>query len=1281
MGVKAADIVCYPSEFNQTISSDYTQKFDVYLQSRNRVSMKTLIFSTDHRVVPVEKSVVGEKATVHFEVMCLGMQGGSVIRGALQFVAEGTEFEIPYEFTVAGRSEDGMVPTVATLKEFAALAEKDYEKALKMFCSSYFVTFPFMKDLKLRAFYETLIHGANSGRAMEEFLVAKAGKHQMVLTAEAAAHVYLEPLEGGNEGEQVLTCDEIDDMAMVSGDTLAMKSRKKSKSGKYADLHYTLGADGKEEESLTGAIVLKMEYPGFCELTLEATAPFIRLKTERLSTSDFRNEESTAVVTFEILPEHLYQGENFGSIRVILPDRVYEAKVTAELLRKVSEGRQKRLMNSHLYAELYDCFIAYQICTPAEQSKYVDRMKEIVSYRRKEAPEEIRPALAMAYLYHASGEMEEFRSVMEAVYDEVSEHRKEDVEAYCFYLYLRYLMKPGTEQKDTVARLLKKYYVDRMDSLYLLLMLIRVDDQRLENDELAYEMLREQFHKGCRSPLLYLSACQMINRHTEKVKKLEGFELQSVLFGARHRILTPDAVDAITALIMYEKDFRAPVYRLACYLYEAVPKKTTLAAILCVLIGGRKIGEQFFPYYEKGIIEDVRLTGLYENYLSSVPMGLSKPMPTELLLFCADKEDLNLTSREHLYHNVVTYFPKESQIYREYKDHMETYAIEQLFAGRYNTNLLELYNEFLFAEMIDERVAPVLPVMLSMKRLTCEAGAANWVILRYPEIAGEYRYAMKNGEVCLPVYDTEDAIIVFEDNRGVRYANFRYQLKSLMDHEDFMDLCRKYGTNDMILKVLDSRALLDKKNRKPEQIYSLMVLLDMAEVAHGYKEKIVTSLISYCEETGHKDAMDSFLLKLDSDNLDPKDRHRLVELLSERGFIKETYQILHKYGLEGYSVDVRQNVARFEVLRTSYDYDPFLLGICLDLYRQKRTNHVLLSYLIRYFNGITEEMLELLDAGEAYEHIEWADFPERLLAQMMFTGHMDRLGEVFRLYLKVWQEQQKPLFTPIVNAYFVLKCHNHFLGLEPEDEEVYQYLEQKLMDDPKYDFADICKIDLLFQYSKKGLLEKKRSTLAKNLMEELYAKGYLFAFYTKLRKHFDLPRTLNGRVILEHRSTEADRVIMEYEIVPRSTLVENEGAGEAVLTAKKPKKPAAKPAAGTEDASGLKTEEGTEQDTRKKGRTTCVMDPVYPGIFAVAMTLFHDEALSYQVVEEKDHTILSTGENKIFDSRHHRSIRKGSRFDKLNNIAGVSNIDVELEALLTELTETDILIEKLYPLA
>ena len=68
-----------------------------------------------------------------------------------------------------------------------------------------------------------------------------------------------------------------------------------------------------------------------------------------------------------------------------------------------------------------------------------------------------------------------------------------------------------------------------------------------------------------------------------------------------------------------------------------------------------------------------------------------------------------------------------------------------------------------------------------------------------------------------------------------------------------------------------------------------------------------------------------------------------------------------------------------------------------------------------------------------------------------FDGFLRKMNKkekpVFRLYLKVWQDQQKPLFTPIVNAYFVLKCHNHFLGLEPEDEEVYQYLEQKLMEE------------------------------------------------------------------------------------------------------------------------------------------------------------------------------------------------------------------------------------------
>ena len=50
---------------------------------------------------------------------------------------------------------------------------------------------------------------------------------------------------------------------------------------------------------------------------------------------------------------------------------------------------------------------------------------------------------------------------------------------------------------------------------------------------------------------------------------------------------------------------------------------------------------------------------------------------------------------------------------------------------------------------------------------------------------------------------------------------------------------------------------------------------------------------------------------------------------------------------------------------------------------------MILDYLCEYFNGSAMQMFKVLSQGER-EHIETYDLPERLLAQMMFTG--ERIG-------------------------------------------------------------------------------------------------------------------------------------------------------------------------------------------------------------------------------------------------------------------------------------------------
>lgn len=1189
--IETAEVVCYPAQIEQTVSSEYSQKLEVYLQSKNGVPVKSFVYSTDHRVVPSETQAVGTKCSIHYEVMSVGMKAGSVIDGAFQFVAQGQEFEIPYRFTVEEKSEDGIYPVYETMHDFAALAAEDPGKALKLFLSKNFLRMPFMEDERRLALYEQLVyHGAGGARAMEEFLVYFGAKEPVRISMKDDSFVYelAEPQESG-------------------------------------------AAEPEDRNGIYGELIFTASCGGYVNLALRSDVPFVRLEKSRVAAEDFFGGQCR--IRFEILKDRLFPGDNEGKIWISTQEETLEYGVMISNQCRRTEGRQRELLRKKELVQGIQRYIEMKL-NEQEAEIYKRTLLEQIARMRDEelqaGKEALYGQLLHGYFYFLNGEMESFRLIMDATYEAVSECRKSDVVLYCFYLYLRYLMKPGSEQKTTVSRLLKKYYVEQKSALPILLMLLDVDEQLSGNDILAYEMLREQYAQGSTSPLLYIAACRILNKHPEKLKKLEGFELRSVIFAAKHQAVSEGLAEQIAQLALYEKSFRICVYELLRRLYMQKPRKSVLTGLLCVLISGRKASPLYFEWYEKGIREDVRLTGVYEYYLDSMPRTYAGAMPAELLFFCVDKEDLSVPQRERLYQNVITYFSPDSKIYTEYREQMESFAIEQLMQGRYNKTMLELYKIFLFPEMIDERIAQVLPAMLYVKEITCASDSAEWVIVRYPELIQEYRVRMRNHSACIPVY-SERALIVFEDRNEVRYANLPYEIRPLMENDEYLSICRKQGTRDMILSVLDTKALADGALKRPEDVYRALVLLDMAEVHKYCKKQVISKLLAYCEGTDGLDAMDSFLLQTDVRELSVSDRIKLIELLAKRGFIRETYQILSVYGYGGIDIEVLCSVARYVVLQVAYAYDPFLLNICLELYRRNKYNSVIISYLLRYFNGITEEMVELLRVSRDDSiQVQMADFPERLLGQMMFTGRRDRLSEVFHLYLE--EQDAHQLYLPLIQAYFVICCHDYFLSGTQPDEEVFQYLEQRLLEDYTYEAADICKLALLQVYGDRAVLEKNRCQLAKALLTELYGKGYLFAFFAKLSKHVALPETLNGKVIVEYRSKEADYARMEWRVVP--------------------------------------SEEPPKQ---------LPMTMVYQGVFAEAVTLFDKEILEYTVTEEKNNAVLKVSETMRQEPAK-RYIIKRSRFAQINTAAGSREIDVELEALLKELAYADAMAEKLFPL-
>lgn len=1225
--IPKADVVIYPAAIDQTISSEYSQKLDLFLQSRNQVPVKAFVYSTDHRVVLSDDQAVGVKCSVHYEVMSMGMKSGSEITGAFQFVAQGEEFQVPYHFVVEEKADDDILPMVDTLEHFAQIVAEDPQKGLKMFLSRSFLRMPFMQDADRIALYEELaLYGQGGARALEEFLCYLGAKEPVKISLDSDTWVWDGILEDEN------------------GEALP----------------------------IGGEIILKASAKGYTNIELKSSSAFVHLAQNRVFADDFTDGECR--IPFDIEDDRLLEGDNGAVITIndcheslkfeILlentgrsvgkkPARLERKKVEAEAYRLFLELLQEADVATLSFGVAKEAAREERMINPidgvdeATREKREELLTKMEIIRTHQTEEEgyadLMLQLMHAYTYYINGRLEEFRLIMDAAYEAVSAIRKKDVELYCIYLYLRYLSKPGADQKETVSRLLKKYYVEQKSAMSILLMLLDVDDQLFGNDILAYEMLREQYNTmGSISPLLFLSACKILNEKPEKLKNLEGFELKCVIYGAKYGFLSQPLIGQIAQLALYEKSFRESIYQLLCRIYETTHSQKVLTALVCVLIVGGKKDPVYFNWYALGIENDVRLTGVYENYLDSLPKDYQQPLPDQVLLFCEDKDDLNIAQREVLYDNVITYFAADSKIYQEYKDQMEVFAIDQLIAGRYNKTLIRLYQLFLYEEMIDERIAQVLPAMLKVREITTTSPRAEWIVVRYPALNQEYRLRMKNGSICIPVY-SEDALILFEDANQIRYGSFDYTSEALMENETFLNLCREKHSRDLVLTVLDTLKLLDQDLKWQEEVNRLLMLLEMAEIHPYCKHRIVSKLLEYCAKNDVGSVMDHFLLHLDAGDLSVEDRVLLIELLCKREYTKETYDILKVYGYAGVSTQVLMAIAKYVILQVAYEYDPFLLNICLELYREQNYNNVILAYLLRYFNGITDEMLDLMDVcGKDDAQVQMADFPERLLGQMMFIGRRERLNDVFHLYEET--TDAKHLYMPLVQAYVSINCYDFFAKDAEIDEEVLKFVEQRLSENSNFELADVCKIALLKHYSDKGLLDKSRCSLAANLLSELYAKGYVFAFYEKLTKHdVVLPEQLNGKVILEYRAEDAEfvrlkRQILDYHVADADQFDETAPSYRADL-----------------------------------------MRKVFPKIFVETVTLFNGEGLLCSFVEEQGREVLKTTEIQKMNTNK-RYVIAGSRFDKINQAASNRQMDVELEALLREITTADEMVKDLFPL-
>ncbi len=1145
------ELVLAPERVEASVPAGEVIRGEILVSSGNNLHIKGLVYSSHERVRVVNNAFGGLRNRIIYEVNVGFSEHGDEIKGSFYLVTNGGEREIPYSLRVQAGDSGEVLGNLKTPRDFGLLAKKDLEKALRMFEYQDFTEAPFMQDSRVRTIYDGLKGRAGRRNLLEEFLVALQVKEPVKLTLETGTRIY-ENLTGIAE-------DYIDIAAGTWGDVSA-------------------------------------------DITVDA--PFIEPGTFRITDQDF--VQGRCRVGYRIVPSRLHRGRNFGCIRVKSLREEFLISVEAEGDHAAGNAERESGTDRFMdHGSLYK-YLSLRLDYEAgvyEPALLLNQMMKETEHLRADFPGDERAKLIQAELLILNGREDNASLALDDARDHVLAHREEQVELYCFYQYLRLEIKPSLQQKESLVRYIRKLlWEDGEVRPYLFLMMMKLDETMAQNPLELYRSMASLFNQGCNSPFLYASACRLLEAHPDLFVRLGDFEIQALYLGVQKGIVSRATALKAAGLALGLKHYRKLVERLFAKLYQTYEEQAVLEAVCSLLIKGDCKEKDAFVWYEKALEQGINLTRLYEYFLYSLPDDYGHLLPKEVLLYFSYDKDLDRHSRQVLYRNILEYMNPSAELYQNYTRHMEQFAMEQLFQSRISRSLAVIYEHMIYKDMIDSRVARVLPGILKSCRIRCGDSRMKYVIVRYEELEDEEAFLLENQTAYVPLF-SERSVLLFQDAYGNRYLDVKHWKVSVMDRPELLAQCYEVYPDHPMLKLSECRDIVNRGVETDDQAALLEEIVTQMHLSPVFEGRLMQAVTDYyCRKASEDKDGDgvfncAYLVQIDKKHMAARQRQQICETLISQNYMREAYNMIRDYGSQYISTPRLMKLCTKTILMNLFDQDDLLLGLSHQVFCQGCYDSVILDYLCEHFNGTVSQMYEVLIQG-VREHVETYDLEERLLGQMLFTGCCDQMDSVFELYMK-----RKTTKEMVVKAYFTQKSVQYFLEEKDMDQRVFEYLKQAVGNTFDKDrMPTIYLLALTRYFSTLDKVEAGDAELLKTMTSLLLEEGLVFPYTRELSKHIPVPEDIMDKAMVEYRGKKDAHPELQVRILPGETGYHSE-------------------------------------DIRR----------VYQGIFVKQKVLFEGETMEYRIYDYLDGHRRLAAEGQV-ECDHKLEGKENSRFACLNEM-------------------------------
>ena len=998
------------------------------------------------------------------------MSQGDVLKGNFRIISNQGEYLLPFVVTIRSCVVASSLGDIRNLFHFANLAKTDWDEAVRLFYSGNFMSVFKGNDAQYESLYRGLSENPDNVQNVEEFLIAINKKQPVAFTIDQP------------------------ELEMDFNGTVLEKSITVTRSGW-----------------------------GYTHLFIESEGDFISLDRVELLEDDFNG--SSARVRLRLRTENLHEGNNFGRIRfynnftsVTLPVTVSVRLSGRHLTADYQE--MKRLVVQ--LVRVYENFGCKKITSRAwlsETGKIISRMNAIDD-------RDLTTRLYTAQYYITAGRVAEGRRILDEAASEAQQARGDTL--YSYYLYLSTLCSREDAYINDIAERLEGIYKRNPDDWRIAWLLMYVSEDYSGSTSRKWMMLEQQFSYGCRSPIIYLEAMNLLNEEPSMLTRLGDFELHVLEYGAGKKIISLNLIDQVVSLGSRVRNYDRRLFCILKGCMEVRENDEVLEAIVSLLIKGGRTEPEAFEWYRRGVERELRITRLYEYYMMSIYTDENGLLPCEInrmvLMYFSYQSDLEYDKNAILYRYIHERREEYPELYESYVGQIEKFLMSQLDKGRISGDLGYLYKNMLTRQMVDAANASKVLSVLHTSEIRVTDKRISSVCVIYDKCDGAMRYPVIDGVSYVPLYGSDYAILLADrdDNRyaaSIPFTNKRLMLPGKLAGYAIPYIQKGKENLDLFLCDLGRNAYtIDMDN-----VARYRDLAESELVRKSCRNEIAGNLVRFYYDHDFTRQLSEYLINIDPEDLSGAARGEMLELMVLSGIYDKALDWVKTYGTFGTDPRVILRLCVRLLDREALESGAKELEIAFYAFRSGKYDEQLLNFLLAGFNGTAREMRDIWKAAESFG-LDTYGISERLLIHMLYSGsYVGEKTDIFRNYVRSGPN------TDVELAVLSQSCFDSFVKGTVTDRFIFDRVEKLALE--RNALPEVCALAYLRYYAtERKTDEKANDEVAAMFLTSLMAKGVFFPFYQEYSDTLPDMVQFIDKTMLEYRTRSGASCRIHYRM-------------------------------------------------------------------------------------------------------------------------------------------------------